>query len=220
MPPKKKKKLPKALIHMKNADKAFHERWTQARDELNFPHPARIIICGKPNSGKTSIIKNLIVRADPEFESITVLHCDEETQEYEDIGAQIITEVPPLDEFDRETKNLLIIDDLSFKNLDKEAQKRLDRLFGYSSTHRNITIMLTSQVFHSIPINIRRCSNVFILWKSNDFRETHEIACKIGMDKDTLVKHFGDLQGRDSIWIDGTDGSPYPLRKNGYEKLG
>jgi ABC-type proline/glycine betaine transport system ATPase subunit len=209
--------LPKKLIHMKNADKAFHERWTKKRDMLNLPHPFRACIVGKPNSGKTSVIKNILVRADPVFESCTVVHCDADTEEYADIGAEVVTSIPSLDRFDRETKNLLIIDDISFKNLDGEERQNLDRLFGYVSTHKNVSIMLTSQVFHSIPINIRLCTNVFIMWKSNDMRQMTEVADKVGVPKKDLLVKLHGLTGRQSLWIDGTDFSPYPLRVDGYE---
>jgi ABC-type phosphate/phosphonate transport system ATPase subunit len=215
----KSKKLPKKLIHLKNADKHFHEKWTQKRDPLNIPHPYRACIIGKPNSGKTSVIKNILVRADPPFETVTVVHCDEFTEEYADVGATVLTQVPSLDHFDRELKNLLIIDDISFKNLDPEEKKLLDRCFGYISTHKNVSIMLTSQVFHSIPINIRLCANMFIMWKSNDMRQMSEVADKVGMVKKDLLVKLHALKGRESLWIDGTDYSPYPLRVDGYTIL-
>lgn len=217
--PKTKLKLPQKLIHMKNADKSFHESWNLTRDKLNIPHPYRAIISARPNSGKTSVIKNIIVRADPEFDSITVCHCDPDTLEYNDIGAEITTTIPDLESFDRDIKNLLIIDDISFKNLNKEEHENLDRLFGYTSTHRNLSIMLTSQTFHVIPINIRLCANMFILWKSNDMRQMTEIANKIGMDQKKLMSIFHSLKGRSSLWVDGTDNSPYPLRMNGYDMV-
>ena len=64
---KKKKKvkevdlLPNELIPIHNADKDFHESWYRGRNALNIPHPWRAVILGKPNSGKSTVIKNLLI---------------------------------------------------------------------------------------------------------------------------------------------------------------
>lgn len=43
--------LPQKIIPFKNADKKWHEKWTEGRDLLDFPHPYRITLTGPPNSG-------------------------------------------------------------------------------------------------------------------------------------------------------------------------
>jgi len=37
--PKNPPNLPKELIAFPNADKSWHEKWTEGRDLLNLPHP-------------------------------------------------------------------------------------------------------------------------------------------------------------------------------------
>ena len=44
--------------------------------------------------------------------------------------------------------------------MDKEDKRRLDRLFGYASTHKFMTVILTAQD----PFNV----TVFVLWNSPD----------------------------------------------------
>ena len=68
-------KLPKKILVIPNKDKlGWHERWDSKRDMLNFPHPYRFCISSVPNSGKTNLIKNILLRANPSFKKIYLYH--------------------------------------------------------------------------------------------------------------------------------------------------
>lgn len=219
---KPKIKLPREIIPLKNPDKDFHEKWTKNRDPLNIIHPARILCLGPPNSGKGTIVKNLIIRADPEYEEIYVVHCDAEyTKEWDDIGAYMLSEIPSPDEWKGKKKTLVILDDLEYHSMNKIQKRNLDRLFGFVSTHKNVSICLCAQDSFSVPPIVRRCSNVFILWKMNDLDSLAQTARKTGMKSSNLNTIFTELMSKphDSLWIDLTDKTPYPLRKNGYELI-
>ena len=73
---KTKLKLPNEIIPLPNPDKEFHESWNKSRNMLNIPHPFRAVMLGPPNVGKTTIVKNLLLRADPPFQEVIVIHCD------------------------------------------------------------------------------------------------------------------------------------------------
>lgn len=214
--------LPKQIIPIKNPDKLFHEKWTKKRDMLNIPSPARILLFGKPNVGKTTIIKNILLRAKPPYEEIIICHPDAEyTQEWNDIDATIINQIPAPPEWSgNNVKTLCIIDDMEFKTMDKEQKYNLDRLFGYVSTHKNVNVMLASQNFFNPPPIVRRCCNMFILWNNHDYNSMAQTAGKTGLTAkqlQALFKIVGD--GRNSLWLDLTSGSPYKIRKNGYELI-
>ena len=86
------KRLPKGIIAFKNADKAFHEKWTPGRDPLNIPHPFRGVLLGPPNSGKSTIAKNLLLHQNPPFEELMCIHCDAEyTKEWQDVDAKMLS---------------------------------------------------------------------------------------------------------------------------------
>jgi len=222
MPKKKERKLPQCIIPIKNPDKAFHEKWKPSRDPLNLPHPFRVCLLGKPNSGKTTIMKNIIVRCRPAFQEILLVHCDpESTQEFDDLDVETVDEIPHTSELDPDVKRLIILEDLEYGNMSKTQKACLDRLYGYASTHKNTSVMLTSQDGFSIPTICRRCCNMWIIWKVDDIDSINTIGRRIGLKKAQIEKIFDDhlVDSHDSLWVDLTAKTPYPLRINGYTMI-
>lgn len=218
-------KLPAELIRFSNPDKKWHEKWNPGRDLLDFPHPYRITLTGPPNSGKSTTVLNILIRAQPLFDRIVIVYPGGAagTSEYESLGdaAEYVVEIPPPDFFppvktkDGKQKTLVIIDDFELKELGKAQRSNLDRLIGHVSTHRNVSVMLCAQEYFNVPTVARRCSNVHIFWKPRDMRNLQEMSQRVGEDLESL---FDLLNGtKDSVWIDQTPGSPAPIRVNGYK---
>ena len=225
---KKKKqikiKLPKELIFMPNADKGFHEKWYKGRDLLNIPHPARVVLMGPPHMGKTNVMKNLILRADPPFEEIVLIHCDiEYTKEYDDLGENVtkLKEIPKPEEWEGLVKTLVVLDDLEFKGMGKQQKRNLDRLVGYCSTHKNLSVYIASQDAFALPTIVRRCANLWIMWRMLDLDSLATCARKTGLKSSNLNNIFDHLMmdPRDSLWIDHTFNSPAKMRRNGYTRI-
>ena len=142
----KKKALPQRIIALPNRDKGFHESPEKLhRDRADFPHPFRVALVGAPNCGKSTLCQNLILHQTPPFERILIWHCDAETQEYADVTDEIVLVCPQMEDFDACEKTLCIIDDVALKSLGRAEKMRLDRLCGNWSTHRSISLMITSQ---------------------------------------------------------------------------
>ena len=74
----KSESLPQQLLAVRNLDKKNHEQWTASDDMLNFPHPFRGVLLGPPNCGKTTTVKNILMRQDPPFKRMYIIHCDGE----------------------------------------------------------------------------------------------------------------------------------------------
>ena len=111
------------------------------------------------------VVKNLLIRAKPPFEEVFVIHCDPDyTKEYDDIGAVLLKDIPSPEDWEGQVKTLVILDDLEFKGMSKDQRRNLDRLFGFVSTHKNISCILCSQDPFNVPPIVRRCSN---LWAWN-----------------------------------------------------
>ncbi len=56
-----------------------------------------------------------------------------------------LTTIPFPDQWPGKDKTLVVVDDMELKTLKKEQRMALDRLFGYVSTHKNISVRLSSQ---------------------------------------------------------------------------
>lgn len=224
---RKKKKivpLPNALVILENPDKTWHEQWTVKRGILNFPHPTRIVLAGPPNRGKTNVIKNLILHQNPPFEKIIVVHISPEfTHEYDDLMDsddvfKMVGAIPPFKEFTDGLKTLVILEDLNFKGMKPDQKFRINRLFGNWSTHNGISVYATTQDWFAMHPDVKRLSNVFILWEGVDRRSMSQIALKVGLTADHLKRLFSLTKVKfDSIWMDLTAGSPFPLRMNGFQ---
>jgi hypothetical protein len=215
-------KLPNKLIVIPNKDKQFHERWSKGRSLCNIPHPFRCIISAPPNSGKTNIIKNLCLHQVPVFDKVYLIHCDGAfTKEYDDLQPETLDAIPDPKAWTGDHKALVILEDLSYKDLGKHQQECLKRLWGFVSTHKNISTIMTLQTFHEVPPIIRRCSNLFILYPSLDSSDVKTISRKVGLNVDKLQSLFKTFckNQYDSIWIDLQDKSPSKLRLNCFKKI-
>ncbi len=251
---KKKIKLPQRLLFIPSCDKDFIESWSDfgiskktglpIRDPLNFPASFRMVLCGKPGCGKTSMIKNIIMRVQaqgPSFERIFVLHQDKKAREYQDINAEVITELPENDfwmgysdsesqsESDSDSeqeepyrpKTLMIIDDICFKDMHKRQTVLLDRLCAFISTHCNVSLAVLNQDVFAIDPIIRKCCNIWCIWRPSDNDQCTTISRRAGLKSKDLVRLFdtvapGEL---DSIMIDKTSRSPFPMRLNGFKLI-
>lgn len=216
--------FPAQIMALPNADKTFHEAWDEQRDPLDFPHPFRMVCASKPNCGKTNFIKNMLCRVqDGEypFEKLIIVHVDEHTREYDQLRCVLTTRIPAVEEFRREFKTLVICEDLDYGALDRDSRSNLDRLFGYTSTHENVSVVVTGQNFFKIPTNIRQCTNIYVLWNNHDKPMMKLIAGKIGMADTELASQMSTWcpQKHDFLLLDLTKDSPMPLRINGYRPL-
>ncbi|MCP4393649.1 MAG: ATP-binding protein [Alphaproteobacteria bacterium] len=212
------RKVQSKIAVFPNKDKGFHESWTPGRKIMNIPHPFRAMLVGPPNCGKTSMILNLLMHNKPYFEEVIVVHCDPEyTKEYEDIEVQMLPGIPAPNEWEGKKKTLVILDDLEFKQMSKTQKRNLNRLFGFVSTHKNISVCLSSQDTFNTPTSVRRCANVWVIWKIDDFDSIKCLSRKIRLSERNIKELFRKYitNNHDCIMIDNTNKSPYRIRING-----
>jgi hypothetical protein len=81
--------------------------------------------------------------------------------------------------------------------------------------------MFTAQEGFNVPPCVRRCADIWALYKNRDMDAVTALARKGGLRKDDLHAIFDAYRfgARDSLWIDTTANTPYPLRINGDQLL-
>ena len=225
---------PLKVVPFDSSDKRLREKWTagRAKDLANIPSPFRMLLLGPPGGGKSCLIKNIVIHQRPRFKEVFVIHEDHSadpdapgTTEYDDLDPTLMmSEVPNLkfwnticaedDEDAPPVKRLVILDDLEMKGSDR--LKNLQTLFRYVSSHKGISLMCTYQNFFGLEPVIKKCSNVFVVWRPRDRDEIGRIEKRVGLEKGTLKEIFDAVapDEHDSICIDHTKNSPAPLRLN------
>jgi len=186
-------------------------------------------------------VLNLILRQDPPFRKIYLMHPDlKNTLDDDDDEEKIVKEyncidfiplygVPdpvyfkPVDKKDAMTKKLLIIDDLDLKTLNKDEKKRIGKVMSYASSHYNMTVIVSSQdLFTQMPVFIARFCNVFIVYPYSSINYNQMLLNRFGINKKHQQKIIDEMRGyktHDSLCIDRTENSPAPFRKNIYMPL-
>lgn len=219
-----KRKLPQKLIPIDCGDKDYIKKdiWNPRRDLLNLPCPVRAVFIGNPSCGKSTAIKNILLRTD--YDQIDVCHfSSHDTVEYDDIDCTVSSEIPsPHDYSNDGLKKLLIIEDFTKENFTKDNIASLSRLFGYTSSHKNLSIFFTCQSFYDIPKQCRRLCNLFVIFKIPDLTSLKSIGQRVGLSTKNFTSIFEKYinQPHDSLWIDMTKDTPAPYRINGYLKIG
>ena len=194
---------PNFVVPFKNADKEFQE---EASDDLFFiPHSSRVIFYGAPSTGKTTAILNTILHQN--FDRIIVIHNVKDTKEYEMIDCEYYDEIlsPEELEIDPDIKNLIIFEDLFYKSLPKSQRTLLTDYFTAFSTHKSISVYLSCQdLFLQVPANIRRCCNVFVIFKILDMRNLRNVCDTLNLDYNDMKYIFNKYltQKYDNIIVD------------------
>lgn len=221
----KKSKIPKEILLLKSGDKQDREKWHKQRDLMDFPGGSfRAIISGPPSSGKTNLIKNIIIKANPLYDQVYLVHFDPYSKDYEDADVTVLEdgELPHNDDIDVNEKNLIIFEDINYESLSKEQKLDLASLFKYVSSHKNCNIIWSCHdPVTGIPPSIRRLANLYVIFRLPDVSSLSTIGSKCGInanDFQDIFKNFIKKQ-HDNLCIDMTSNTPAKLRINMYNVL-
>lgn len=220
------------LVIFDSIDKKNNEKWTQERSYINKIRPMRMILCAPPNSGKSSIAKNMILHASPEYTKIFVI-ANGASLEWEDYCDELITVDQLMDEntlsiftTDVEGQRCLIIDDVEMINCHKKIKEAFSMIFKHISSHYSLSVILNVQNYTMAPNDIRANLNVFCInLNIRDIESISNLGKRVGLSYTQFKKLFTNL--RDTIEnkqysylvIDNTVSSPIPISINFTQKI-
>jgi tRNA uridine 5-carbamoylmethylation protein Kti12 len=159
----------------------LRESWDAHRqqDIANFPSPFRMLMLGPPNSGKSTLAKNIVVHQDPPFDEVYIVHEDAgATREYDDLEPSgMLAEIPGLAFWDalptmeedpktgeeRPIKRLVIVDDVEYTSASKQRLKDLAILMRFASSHKNLSVIVSHQSFFDLPVIAKKVADVFVV---------------------------------------------------------
>jgi hypothetical protein len=220
---KKELQLEDRIYPIRNSDKdGWTEHWYDGRNRLNLPHPWRFLGIARPSSGKSTVIKNIILRTVPKFKEILVYSFDKEaTNEYDDIGATMLESFPSAKGWNRDKKRLLIIEDVNLKGMSNIDRSNLNRIMGFTSSHCNLSVAVTAQSCFDVDPPTRRMASVICLWKNHDMNSLYQMASRTGLKKEHVEFIFIYLikGNHDFLMIDLSNGSKFPYRINGFKSI-
>ena len=211
----------KKIYIFENKDKETFRESPDKNNIGNFICPFRMILCSSPNRGKTNLTKNVILQQNPPFERIIVYHIDETTNEYSDLDCEIITELPDdYSVYNTDRKTLIIFEDIPFEFLSKKEKKKANDLLTYFSTHKNISLIMSTHHPFSISPSFRSKANIMILWKNMNAKPLYEIAQRMNIQRKIIDYVFDNIcTGHfDNLCIDNSGSGPI-LRKNIFEPI-
>lgn len=162
--------------------------------------PVRMLFIGPPSCGKRSNLLTMIFQIETNglpFDTITVLHLDSRTIEYNVLkGDNVEYHVYnpqsvkdgelSFENFDGKKQNCLVIDEIDFKQLGDKAVSSIERLLGYASSHKNVSIFMCYQQLTKIPPQIRRLMNEYVVFKQDTPEVVDMIAIRTGAPKEHL----------------------------------
>jgi len=209
----------KKLLVFHNPDKLeFHEK--PDLDNGFIGHPVCVSLMGKPNSGKSSVILNLIINQKVPFDRIICCHyLAGVTKEYELIDCEMRDDLIDVEDIDPEQKTLLIIEDMPVSELNKDERKKLNRICGCLSSHGNMSVYITSQNITDLDVSIRRMCQVFMIWNYTE-NSTRELIVRLlgSVDKKEIDYIFNNFKSIHDFLVICRHCRP-TLRKNIFEVL-
>jgi hypothetical protein len=218
---KKSKQIDKKIFVLPNADK---DDWREELDHnnlCNFRRSFKMLISGRPSSGKTNLIKSIIIHQEPAFDDILICHLDKNTKEYDDTDGKMIdvNELPEPEDIEPDNKLLVILEDADFDALGRREREKINKYLRYVCSHRGLSFIIACQDPFCVPPTYRKKIDIYILFRFDP--TTISILAKKCESTKEEFKYLFDkhITGcHDNLCVDLT-GSPYLIRKNIFEVL-
>ena len=122
-------------------------------------------------------------------------------------------------------RSLLVIDDIQTNALVGEQKRRLEKVLTWTSTHRNVDVILCIQGINQASPAVRRAANAWALWPTRDSTAINRLATSVSIDKRKLTELFERAAARSThsflcVHWTGYLGSRWAINIDGVIPLG
>lgn len=207
----------------------------EKRLDINKPrgllpiHPARCLLSGPANSGKRSVLLNILLKIEDRFDKWTVITLDPDTTEWVCLSdkpgfalyswddEEFENGIPPDDLlYTPDARSVLILDEIPWIRFNKKQISRIERIFSQVSSHHSMSIFMMHQKATAVPLSIRENMNYITLFKTPMVVTAEYYSRMTGLPIDKIL---AGLEGKhDSITIDFTGNGPL-LRLNWFTPI-
>ena len=200
--PKTKKHQP-TVIAVESEDKKGYDKTPPCNHPCSMPRRSRVALCAPPGHGKTSLIKNLLIRSrsdkDPWAAVVVITGVGDFCKEWDKVE-HTKTDFATADEkfwADMSKKHsgkpiACIVDDMNYADLSPKERSNAYKLMQFVCTHMNVTAFLASHSWVQLIPRLRRACDIVILWSptSGGSDQLNYIARSLGLPKPLLVEAF------------------------------
>ena len=171
---RKRKTLP-TVIAVESEDKKGYDKTPPQEHPCSMPRRSRVALCAPPGHGKTSLIKNLLIRSrsdqDPWAAVVVITGVGDYCKEWDKV-VHTKTDFATADEKwwaakskEHDEKPIAcIVDDMNYADLNPKQRSNAYKLMQFVCTHMNVTAFLASHSWVQLIPRLRRACDVVVLW--------------------------------------------------------
>ena len=211
------KKSEPAIIAVHSEDKTGISPKPPQDHPLSMPRGSRVCLLAPPGHGKTSTIKNLLLRSSPYAAVAVISGVSEHTHEWDKV-VHTKTDFAEANEnwwgaLSKQHKGrplACVVDDMSYADLSPKERSNAYKLVQFVCTHLNVTCFMASHSWVQLIPRLRRACNVVVMWPPTNggADQLPYIARSLGLPKKLLEEAFGECAPKYEPIVVYTDPPP------------
>jgi hypothetical protein len=213
----KKRKSQPTIIPIDSEDKKGLDPKPPQDHPLSMPRGSRVCLLAPPGHGKTSTIKNLLLRSSPFAAVVVISGVGEYTSEWSKV-------IHTKTDFTEATENwwaalskqhkgkpiACVVDDMNYADMSPKERSNAYKLVQFVCTHLNVTCFMASHSWVQLIPRLRRAMNVVVMWPPTQggSDQLPYIARSLGLPKPLLEEAFAECAPKYEPIVVYTDPPP------------
>jgi len=199
----KKQAKTQVIIPIDSEDKKNLDPEPPQKHPLSMPRGSRVCLLAPPGHGKTSLIKNLLLRSSPFAAVVVISGVGDHTCEWDKV-VHTKTDFTEATEDWWGTKSkqhkgkpiACVVDDMNYADMNPKERSNAYKLVQFVCTHLNVTAFMASHSWVQLIPRLRRACNVVVMWPPTQggADQLSYISRSLGLPKPLLEEAFSHCQ--------------------------